>query len=44
MIRLADGRIEDVDLDEAVREIKLVDPEGSLLKSARALGIAFGDE
>jgi ATP-dependent phosphofructokinase / diphosphate-dependent phosphofructokinase len=44
MIRLADGRIEDVDLDEAVRETKLVDPAGPLLKTARALGIAFGDE
>jgi len=44
MIRLADGCIEDVDLHEAVREIKLVDPGGGLLKSARALGIAFGDE
>jgi len=44
MIRLADGCIEDVDLDEAVREAKLVDPGGALLKSARALGIAFGDE
>jgi ATP-dependent phosphofructokinase / diphosphate-dependent phosphofructokinase len=44
MIRLADGRIEDVDLDEAVREAKVVDPSGPLLKTARALGIAFGDE
>ena len=44
MIRLADGRIEDVDLDEAVRETKVVDPAGPLLKTARALGIAFGDE
>jgi len=44
MIRLSSGRIEDVDLDEAVREVKLVDPEDPLVKSARALGIAFGDE
>jgi len=44
MIRLSNGCIEDVDLDEAVREVKLVDPKGSLIKSARALGIAFGDE
>jgi 6-phosphofructokinase 1 len=44
MIRLADGCIEDVALDEAVREAKLVDPAGPLLKTARALGIAFGDE
>jgi phosphofructokinase-like protein len=44
MIRLASGRIEDVDLDEAVREAKLVDPKGPLVNSARALGIAFGDE
>ena len=44
MIRLANGHIEDVDLDEAVREVKLVDPAGPLVTSARALGIAFGDE
>ena len=44
MIRLAAGCIEDVDMDEAVREVKRVDPEGPLLRSARALGIAFGDE
>ncbi len=44
MVRLSAGRIEDVDLDEAVREIKLVDPEEPMVRSARALGIAFGDE
>ena len=44
MIRLAAGHVEDVDMDEAVREVKLVDPAGTLVKSARALGIAFGDE
>jgi ATP-dependent phosphofructokinase / diphosphate-dependent phosphofructokinase len=44
MIRLSAGRIEDVDLDECVREAKLVDPDGPLVRSARAIGIAFGDE
>jgi len=44
MVRLSAGRIEDVDLDEAVREIKLVDPGSPLVRTARALGIAFGDE
>jgi phosphofructokinase-like protein len=44
MVRLADGRIEDVDLDEAVREIKLVDPASPLVRTARSLGIGFGDE
>ncbi len=44
MVRLSAGRIEDVDLDEAVREIKLVDPKSPLVRTARALGIAFGDE
>ena len=44
MIRLANGAVEDVDLEEAVRETKLVDPGGPLLKTARSLGIAFGDE
>jgi 6-phosphofructokinase 1 len=44
MVRLADGRIEDVDLDEAVREIKRVDPGCELVRTARSLGISFGDE
>ena len=44
MVRLAAGRIEDVDLDEAVREIKLVDPGSPLVHTARSVGIAFGDE
>ncbi len=44
MVRLSNGHIEDVDLDEAVREIKLVDPSSPLVKTARSLGIAFGDE
>jgi ATP-dependent phosphofructokinase / diphosphate-dependent phosphofructokinase len=44
MVRLSAGRIEDVDLVEAVRETKRVDPQGALVKTARSLGIAFGDE
>ncbi len=44
MVRLSGGTVEDVDLDEAVRASKRVDPESELVRTARALGIAFGDE
>jgi len=44
MVRLADGRIEDADLDEAVREIKRIDPGSELVRTARSVGISFGDE
>jgi 6-phosphofructokinase 1 len=44
MVRLAGGRVDDVDLEQAVREIKRVDPQGELVRAARALGVVFGDE
>jgi ATP-dependent phosphofructokinase / diphosphate-dependent phosphofructokinase len=44
MVRLAGDRIEDVDLAPAVGTAKLVDPEGELVRTARSLGISFGDE
>src|ERR1700685_153265 len=43
MVCLRAGEIESVTLDEAVGEIRLVDPKGSLVRTARAVGITFGD-
>jgi hypothetical protein len=37
------GEIESVSLDDAVRAVRLVDPGGSLVCAARAVGITFGD-
>jgi len=44
MVRLAGNRVDDVDLATAVAEIKLVDPKGDLVQTARSLGVAFGDD
>src|SRR6266853_194843 len=37
------GEIESVSLDEAVGETRLVDPKGSIVRTARAIGMNFGD-
>ena len=44
MVCLRSGEIESVTLDEAVGEVRLVDPQGSMVRTARAVGITFGDE
>src|SRR5580692_2390448 len=43
MVCLRAGEIESVTLDEAVGEMRLVDPNGSMVRTARAVGITFGD-
>jgi 6-phosphofructokinase 1 len=43
MVCLRAGEIESVSLDDAVGEVRLVDPEGSMVRAARAIGIIFGD-
>ncbi len=43
MVCLRAGEIESVTLDEAVGEVRLVDPNGSMVRTARAVGITFGD-
>jgi 6-phosphofructokinase 1 len=43
MVCLRAGEIESVTLDEAVGETRLVDPGGSMVRTARAVGITFGD-
>jgi ATP-dependent phosphofructokinase / diphosphate-dependent phosphofructokinase len=44
MVCLRAGEIESVTLDEAVGENRLVDPKGSMVRTARAVGITFGDQ
>jgi ATP-dependent phosphofructokinase / diphosphate-dependent phosphofructokinase len=43
MVCLRAGRIETVDIAEAVGATKFVDPEGELVRTARAIGMSFGD-
>jgi phosphofructokinase-like protein len=44
MVCLRAGEIESVTLDEAVGENRQVDPNGSMVRTARAVGITFGDQ
>jgi phosphofructokinase-like protein len=44
MVCLRAGEIESVPLDDVVGEVRLVDPKGSMVRAARAVGITFGDE
>lgn len=44
MTALRGTEIVPVSIAEAVGHQKLVDPDGSLVKTARALGVVFGDE
>ena len=43
MVCLRAGEIESVPLDEAVGSTRLVNPESSVVRAARAVGITFGD-
>jgi ATP-dependent phosphofructokinase / diphosphate-dependent phosphofructokinase len=43
MVCLRGGRVEAVDIAEAVGAIKCVDPNGELVRTARAMGMCFGD-
>lgn len=42
MVSLKGTSIETVPIVDAIKELKRVDPEGELVKTARALGISFG--
>lgn len=44
MVALRGGRIEFVDIAEAIGKMKAVDPNGELVNTARSVGIHFGDE
>jgi len=43
MVCLRDGRVGAVDIAEAVGAMKCVDPNGELVRVARAIGMCFGD-
>ena len=43
MVCLRGGRVETVDFAEAVGAMKCVDPNGELVRVARAIGMCFGD-
>jgi 6-phosphofructokinase 1 len=44
MVALRGGKIEFVDIAEAIGKMKAVDPKGELVNTARSVGIHFGDE
>jgi len=43
MVCLHCGRIDAVDIDQAIGRIKTVDPNGQFVQTARAIGVSFGD-
>jgi 6-phosphofructokinase 1 len=43
MVCLHAGRIDAVDIAEAIGQLKTVEPHGQLVNTARAIGICFGD-
>ena len=44
MVCLRAGAIEDVEIEQAVGQLKLVNPKSELVQVAKAIGISFGDE
>ncbi len=44
MVALRGETIEAVPLEQAINRLKLVDPDGQLVRNARSLGLVFGDE
>ncbi|HVA95956.1 MAG TPA: ATP-dependent 6-phosphofructokinase [Candidatus Dormibacteraeota bacterium] len=44
MVCLRAGEIDSVTIEEAVGEARLVDPMGGMVRTARAVGITFGDQ
>jgi 6-phosphofructokinase 1 len=43
MVAWQNRRVIDVPLEDAIRQYASVDPEGTLVRTARALGISLGD-
>ena len=43
MVALRGGKIVSVDVADAIGRLKSVDPKGELVRTARAIGIGFGD-
>lgn len=44
MVALRNGEIISIPIKDAIKEPKLVDPNGQLVQTARATGVLFGDE
>jgi len=44
MVALRDSRIQFVDISEAIGQMKMVDPKGELVNTAKSTGVHFGDE
>ncbi|HYE23628.1 MAG TPA: ATP-dependent 6-phosphofructokinase [Clostridia bacterium] len=44
MVALRDARVQFVDIQEAIGKMKVVDPHGELVNTAKSIGIHFGDE
>ena len=43
MVGIVNGEIVPVPLEEVAGKLKMVDPDSSVIKEAKALGICFGD-
>jgi hypothetical protein len=43
MVCLMNSNVESCDISDAVGSIKLVDPNGDMVHTARAIGVSFGD-
>src|SRR5581483_3520218 len=43
MVCLRNGKVESVDIADAIGHLKTVEPDGEMVRTARALGISFGD-
>ena len=43
MVALRDGQVVAVDVADAIGQMKRVDPQGQLVRAARAIGMCFGD-
>jgi len=43
MVSYESYRVDSVPIEDAVRELKTVDPEGEIVAAARAIGVCFGD-
>ena len=44
MVCVKDGEMDKIPLEEVAGKLKTVDPECSVIREAKMLGISFGDE
>jgi len=44
MVCLMNSNVESCDISDAVGSIKLVDPNGDMVHTARSIGVSFGDK